>query len=53
MTQPEGFRHLAGYFDSRRQTALLGQLRAVIAAAPLFLPRMPRTGRPFSVRMTN
>jgi alkylated DNA repair protein (DNA oxidative demethylase) len=25
----------------------------VVRAAPLFTPRMPRTGRPFSVRMTN
>lgn len=25
----------------------------MIAAAPLFLPRMPRTGAPFSVKMTN
>ena len=25
----------------------------VVAAAPLFVPRMPRTGKPFSVRMTN
>jgi alkylated DNA repair protein (DNA oxidative demethylase) len=34
-------------------TALLADVRGVIAAAPLFVPRMPRTGKPFSVRMTN
>ena len=28
-------------------------VREVIAAAPLYAPRMPRTGSPFSVRMTN
>ena len=25
----------------------------VIAAAPLYVPRMPRSGKPMSVRMTN
>jgi alkylated DNA repair protein (DNA oxidative demethylase) len=28
-------------------------VRKIIAAAPLFTPVMPRTGKPFSVRMTN
>jgi alkylated DNA repair protein (DNA oxidative demethylase) len=28
-------------------------LRDVLAAAPLFTPRMPKSGRPFSVRMSN
>ena len=50
---PAGFRHLAGYFDRRGQEAVLGALRAVIEVAPLFVPRMPRTGKAFSVRMTN
>jgi alkylated DNA repair protein (DNA oxidative demethylase) len=35
------------------QEALLSQLRAAVAAAPLFAPEMPKTGKPFSVRMTN
>jgi alkylated DNA repair protein (DNA oxidative demethylase) len=48
-----GFQHLTGYFGIPEQTALLSQLRAVLAAAPLFVPRMPRSGRPFSVRMSN
>jgi DNA oxidative demethylase len=48
-----GFRHLAGYFSIPEQTALLSQLRAVLMAAPLFVPRMPRSGKPFSVRMSN
>jgi DNA oxidative demethylase len=50
---PDGFRHLAGYLDASRQSALLGQIGEVLAAAPLFVPTMPRTGRPFSVRMSN
>lgn len=35
------------------QRALADDIASVIAAAPLFVPRMPRTGTPFSVRMTN
>ncbi len=36
-----------------QQEALLEALRKAVAQAPLFTPVMPRTGRPFSVRMTN
>ncbi len=39
--------------DGGAQTALLAALREVIAAAPLFTPTMPRSGKPMSVRMTN
>jgi alkylated DNA repair protein (DNA oxidative demethylase) len=53
MTELPGFRHLAGYFGPPEQKALLAELRAVIEAAPLFVPRMPRSGKPFSVRMSN
>ncbi len=35
------------------QRALVEDLRAVAAAAPFYTPVMPRTGTPFSVRMTN
>ncbi len=42
-----------GYLDRAAQEGLVEALRAVVRAAPLFAPRMPRTGRPFSVRMTN
>jgi alkylated DNA repair protein (DNA oxidative demethylase) len=42
-----------GYLDRAGQEALAETLRGVARAAPLFTPRMPRTGRPFSVRMTN
>jgi alkylated DNA repair protein (DNA oxidative demethylase) len=50
---PEGFRHLPGYLDPGLQADLLGQLRLVLASAPLYAPTMPRSGKPFSVRMTN
>jgi alkylated DNA repair protein (DNA oxidative demethylase) len=53
MIGPQGFRHLAGYLDEARQSVLLAEVRAVMAQAPLYCPTMPRTGRPFSVRMTN
>lgn len=46
-------RHLPGYFSRAGQDKLLAEILAVIAEAPLFEPRMPRTGKPFSVRMTN
>ena len=32
---------------------MLTAIRAIIATAPLFTPRMPRSGKPMSVRMTN
>ncbi len=50
---PEGFRLLAGHFDRGAQEALLEDIREVVRAAPLFTPVMPRTGKPFSVRMTS
>ena len=33
--------------------ALLAEIRQVVAEAPLFVPTMPRSGKPMSVRMTN
>jgi len=50
---PEGFRHLPGHFAPDAQAALLEDIRAVVAAAPLYVPAMPRTGKEMSVRMTN
>jgi alkylated DNA repair protein (DNA oxidative demethylase) len=48
-----GFRHLPAYLDPEAQQELLAALRAVIEKAPLYQPTMPRSGNPFSVRMTN
>ena len=39
--------------DTGAQSALLGELRRIMAEAPLYTPTMPRSGRPMSVRMTN
>ncbi len=39
--------------DRAAQEALVNSLRQAVAQSPLFQPVMPRTGRPFSVKMTN
>jgi alkylated DNA repair protein (DNA oxidative demethylase) len=49
----EGLHLYPGYLDGDAQRALLAALRMVLAAAPLFTPHMPKSGRPFSVRMSN
>jgi alkylated DNA repair protein (DNA oxidative demethylase) len=48
-----GFRCLPGFLDRAAQEALIARLRDAADAAPFFTPRMPKTGKPFSVRMTN
>lgn len=52
-TLTEGVIHLPEYLDRPAQEALLGEIRAVVREAPLFVPAMPRTGKEMSVRMTN
>ena len=39
--------------DSVAQAGLLREVRTIIGEAPLYVPTMPRSGRPMSVRMTN
>lgn len=51
--QGDGLRLIDRLFPVEAQAALVADLRAVIAEAPLYRPEMPRTGKPFSVRMTN
>lgn len=48
-----GVVHWPGKLAPMEQAALLAELRAVARKAPFFQPRMPKTGKPFSVRMTN
>ncbi|MGB3386746.1 MAG: alpha-ketoglutarate-dependent dioxygenase AlkB [Pseudaminobacter sp.] len=50
---PAGVRHIPDHFDRAAQEALVDAVRAVVRAAPLYVPIMPRTGTPMSVRMTN
>ncbi len=52
-TALEGFRLVPGYLDRTAQEGLRAALREVMRRAPLYVPRMPRSGRPLSVRMTN
>lgn len=42
-----------GWFAPDEQAEILKAIRAATAVAPLFTPVMPRTGKPFSVAMTN
>jgi len=48
-----GLVYRPGFLDRSDQEALVKELRAALAGAPLFTPAMPRTGKPFSVRMSN
>jgi alkylated DNA repair protein (DNA oxidative demethylase) len=47
-----GFLHRP-LWSAEAQRAAAGEIRAATDAAPFYTPTMPRTGRPFSVRMTN
>jgi alkylated DNA repair protein (DNA oxidative demethylase) len=49
----EGLEYHPNLLERADQEALVEALREAVAHAPLFTPVMPRTGRPFSVRMTN
>ena len=48
-----GATYLPAYLDISAQRALLDAIRDVVRQAPLYVPTMPRTGKPMSVRMTN
>lgn len=48
-----GVKRFPGYFDRPAQEALRDALLEALAVAPPFQPRMPRTGKPFSVKMSN
>jgi alkylated DNA repair protein (DNA oxidative demethylase) len=48
-----GWRHLSGWLSPARQRSLLAELRAALAVAPLMRFTMPRSGKAFSVPMSN
>ncbi len=50
---PDGFHFLGGYLDESAQLSLVQDIGRVLQDAPLFQQRMPRTGEPLSVRMSN
>jgi alkylated DNA repair protein (DNA oxidative demethylase) len=49
----DGLRIFPGYLDRPAQETMLAAVREVIVRAPLYTPRMPKSGKPMSVRMTN
>jgi alkylated DNA repair protein (DNA oxidative demethylase) len=52
-TEVTGLRVYPGYLDRDRQSAMLAAIEEVLMTAPLTTPRMPKSGRPFTVRMSN
>ncbi len=50
---PDGFQLIPGALSAIEQETLLADIHDIMRRAPLFQPRMPRTGQPFSVKMTN
>jgi alkylated DNA repair protein (DNA oxidative demethylase) len=53
MNLTAGLSYYPGYLDRDGQAALLAALDEIFAAAPLFTPRTPKSGRPFTVRRSN
>lgn len=49
----QGFQYLPELFAREEQGALVEELRQVLHKAPFFVPAMPKTGKAFSVRMSN
>jgi alkylated DNA repair protein (DNA oxidative demethylase) len=49
----DGFRFLPEYFSPDAQQRLLADVLARVETAPFYQARMPRSGQPMSVRMTN
>jgi DNA oxidative demethylase len=48
-----GLRLYPEYLSREAQAGVLAAIRSVLAAAPLFTPRMPNSGQPMSVGMSN
>lgn len=50
---PQGIRFHPGLLERGDQEELVAAIRDIVAEAPLYVPVMPTTGKPMSVRMTN
>ncbi len=50
---PEGLVYLPGFLSRAQQENLIDLVRTGIKSAPFYQPRMPRTGQPTSVIMSN
>ncbi len=53
MQLSDGIIYYPSYFQRNEQEKLLEEVRSVVSQAPLYVPAMPKTGKPMSVRMTN
>ncbi|QGG93211.1 alpha-ketoglutarate-dependent dioxygenase AlkB [Agrobacterium sp. MA01] len=53
MSLSSGLRYLPGRLAREEQANLVEIIRGVVTEAPLYVPVMPGSGRPMSVRMTN
>ena len=49
----KGYFLYRNHLDTAEQGRLVEIIQAILSDSPLFTPRMPRTGRAFSVRMSN
>ncbi len=47
------FRVLQGFLTRQEQAQIVADISKLVQKAPLYRPSMPRTGKPFSVRMSN
>lgn len=52
-TLPHDAKWVPQCLTHEEQLKLVEEIRQIVTAAPLFVPKMPRTGKPMSVRMTN
>ena len=50
---PNGAKWVPQCLSRQEQETLLSEIREIAGISPLFVPKMPRTGKPMSVRMTN
>ena len=51
--QYPGIVHLKSRLVNSDQKALVKNIRGIVKIAPLYVPQMPKSGKPMSVRMTN
>jgi DNA oxidative demethylase len=53
LTISDGVRYYPAYLSDEQQQEWVKSILGLAQRAPFFTPTMPRTGKPFSVRMTN
>ncbi len=50
---PNGAKWIPGYLSRTQQESIVAEIREIVRQSPLFVPKMPKTGKEMSVRMTN